>query len=142
MTDQNTKINPVEKIIHGLFNIQNSEIIQKSNALMDRLDETYHIEKITLESLLQELSPKIDQEIIKTAKQGNLTPVAGDLKISVKDDKHLSIFWEFYYTDSNNKYHKTQSEKVIDNSFLTDDSITRIKTQPLAFPINPPSIKG
>lgn len=71
-----------------------------------------------------------------------LTPVAGDLKISVKDDKHLSIFWEFYYTDSNNKYHKTQSEKVIDNSFLTDDSITRIKTQPLAFPIDPPSIKG
>lgn len=134
----------VEKGIEKLMDFEKSEVLRTANhimehgnAIMDELDEKYHIDPITVEQYLTQISPKIDEEIIKH-QSSHLQPLGGEIKLS-KDmqSKHVLVAWDFYFADSQKKMHKIGSQKVMDKEFFTQESYVRI-LQGLVFDIHSP----
>lgn len=136
----------LKKIISNLHDFENSEflrsakyVIDTGHQIMDKIDEFHHIEPITIEQLIDKLSPSIDKEIIKHH-QKNLKPIGGELKLSIQENHSILAVWEFYFTNEYNSYHKIGGNKTIEPSWLIDDDYQKIKSKPLTFEITQPQL--
>lgn len=139
----------IEKAIDHLTNFEKSEFIQKTNHMMekghqvmDKIDAEYQIAPMTIEQLLNNFSPVIDEKIIQHVKSTQETPVGGEIKFSLKSDNEILAIWDFYFTDKNNKYKKISSEKIIAKSSVTDDAYQHIKGNSPTFNIDPPKMSS
>lgn len=135
------------KAIDKLMNFENSEVLKsttemmnKGHEVMDKLDAKYQVKPLTLDELLNNFSPIIDEKVIRHAKSTHETPVGGEIKFTAKSDNEILAVWEFYFTDSQNKYKKISSEKVIEKSSVTDETYQHIKANSPTFSIDPPKI--
>lgn len=135
----------IEKGIEKLMDFDKSEVLktanhimENGNAIMDKLDAKYHIDPISVEKYLTQISPKIDEEIIKYQQSSHFQPLGGEIKLS-KDNQSddVAVVWDFYFTDSHKKIHKIGSQKVIDKGFFVQESYERI-IKGLIFDIYPP----
>lgn len=143
----NKPANFVEKTIDKLMNFENSEILQKTNQMMaqghkvmDNIDAQYRIEPMSIEKLLQNFSPIIDEKVIQYAKTKNLKPIGGEIKFSISptNENEIITCWDFYFIDTNQQYKKISSEKTITKSSLTEEAYKNIKNNQLTFEIEPP----
>lgn len=135
----------IEKGMEKLMDFEKSEVLRTANhimehgnAVMDELDKKYHIDPITVEQYLTQISPSIDGEILKYWQSSNSQPLGGEIKLN-KDSKSddVSVMWDFYFTDASKKMHKIGSQKVMDKGFFTQESYERA-IKGLVFDINPP----
>lgn len=135
----------IEKGVEKLMDFEKSEVlrtvnhaIETGNVIMDNLDQKYHVDPITVEQYLTQISPKIDEEIIKHYQSSQFQPLGGEMKLG-KDtqSKHVLVVWDFYFVDVDKKMHKIGSQKVMDKEFFTQESYARI-LQGLVFDIHPP----
>lgn len=132
-------------VVEKLLNLENSELlkiansaIEYGNACMDKLDEKYQIDQLTVEQYLSQISPNIDEQIIKYWQSTNQQPLGGEIKLSKNNtDDNVLIVWDFYFSDNNKKIHKIGSQKVMDKSFFTSESYENILKNPV-FDITPP----
>lgn len=92
------------------------------------------------EQLLSELSPSIDDIIINHVKNQHYKYVGGEIQLSVTENRELSILWDLYFLDNNEKYHKVSSKKIIDKSIITEPSFEQIKKDKPKFVIEPPKL--
>lgn len=135
----------IEKGIEKLMDFDKSEVLktanhlmEQGNAVMDKLDEKYHINPITVEQYLTQISPSIDGEIVKYHQSSHFQPLGGEIKLNkdVQSD-NVAVVWDFYFADSQKKMHKIGSHKVMDKGFFTQESYERI-IKGLVFDIEPP----
>jgi hypothetical protein len=94
----------------------------------------------TIEQLLNEISPSIDNIILDYSKNRKLKPFGGEIKLSVheRNSNKIVIHWDLYFLDENQKYQKVSSEKTISKSMLDDQSYQKIKKNSPVFVIDPP----
>lgn len=94
----------------------------------------------TLEQLLDEISPSIDNIIIDYSKNKQLKPLGGEIKLSIHNhnSNEVVIHWDLYFLDENQQYQRMSSEKVINKSMLDAESYQKIKESSPKFAIDPP----
>lgn len=135
----------IEKGIEKLMDFDKSEVlktvnhaIESGNAIMDKLDEKYHIDPITVEQYLMQISPRIDEEIVKYWHSSHFQPLGGEIKLNKEmSGENVLVVWDFYFADANKKMHKIGSQKVMDKEFFVQESYERI-IKGLVFDINTP----
>lgn len=135
----------IEKGIEKLMDFDKSEVLktanhimENGNAIMDRLDAKYHIDPISVEQYLTQISPKIDEEIVKYWQTSHFQPLGGEIKLN-KDTQSddVAVVWDFYFVDSQKKMHKIGSQKTMDKGFFVQESYERI-IKGLVFDIDTP----
>lgn len=94
---------------------------------------------VTLNEFLGDLSPAIDNEVIKIAKSENLQANGGEIEVFAIDDKRFGLRWECYFTDEKGTHIKKSSEQAVPNRILTAASLETIQQSTLTFPIDPPN---
>lgn len=151
MSQSNKKSNPADligSVVDGLFNFKNSQVlkfanhaIEESNKVMDKLDEKYHVDPMTIEDFLQKISPSIDEKILATAKEENVTPVGGEIRLSINPNtQDVLIVWEFYFINQIQQYKKINSKKVINKDFFITEAYVEIKNNSPVYNIEAPKI--
>lgn len=135
----------IEKGIEKLMDFEKSEVLRAANhimehgnAVMDELDKKYHIDPITVEQYLTQISSSIDGEIIKYQQSKHFQPLGGEIKLN-KDTQsdNVLVAWDFYFADNHKKMHKIGSHQVLNKEYFVKDSYERI-IKGLAFDIHPP----
>lgn len=100
-------------------------------------------EPIKLSTLLENISPDIDNKILDVSKNQNLNPIGGEVLIYMKDDDNVMVEWSFYFNSKENttqELTKISSQKFIANEYIVNDDILSIKENKiLKFAIEPPS---
>lgn len=114
------------------------EGVDKIESGLDHLDAMHRIEPISIEALAESLSPAIDQQIVEISRNESLKPLGGELKaIYINDSVELHL--KSYFNDRNNKVILKESKKIVDKTYLDQDSINKIKASELVYPITPPT---
>lgn len=94
----------------------------------------------TIEQLLNEISPKVDDVMIDYTKNHPYKPLGGEIKLTIHSSNAVLIHWDLYFLDDREKHQKVSSKKIIDKSLLTSDAYEKIKTDSPTFIIHPPKI--
>ena len=140
-------LNPLKKVLDTLLDLEQSEILKKSDELLkkgnefiDEVDKHYSIESIDIENFIEKISDNLDDLIEQTANEKKLKPIAGEINISSlgESSTDFMVYWEFYFTDVDGKIIKNQSKKVYEKSILNVESIKRLEQNPMRFEIDPP----
>lgn len=121
----------------GLKAYQLASIPLSANVMLNLLSKH---DPVDLKSFLADLSPAIDNEVIKIANSENLQANGGEIKVHAIDDKCFGVMWECYFTDAEGTHIKKSSKQTVPNRILTSASLDRIKNSSLTFPIDPPNI--
>lgn len=94
-----------------------------------------------IDDFLNKSSTVIDKEILRISEKEGLIPIGGELKLrSIEDSQDISIFWDFYFQDKENKMIRKSSERLIRNNLFTEEALEFIKAKKLVYPISAPSI--
>lgn len=95
---------------------------------------------ISLNEHLDHLSLAIDEEVIIYVKENNVKPLGGQIFINNdKEMQKITVRWDFYFIDNNNKNIKISSRDTVEYDFFDEESRKRIG-ESLIFNINPPAI--
>ncbi len=110
--------------------------------MLDQFAKQFEVESFTLEELLQKLEPSIDQDMIKTAQDQNLTALGGELFLMKEDSRmgHFKIDIKLYFIDQQKNY--ILREKTISPQLLILTKEARedlIKNSPIKYPITAPN---
>lgn len=134
-----------KKIFNHLIDFENSETLKtiknmadKGNQLMDKIDDSFHVEPLSIKQLLNYLSPVIDEKIIEQMKDTTLKPIGGELKLIAQLNNDILVIWDFYFINTQNKYIKIGNEKIIKQSRLTHEACEQIKSNVMVFDIKTP----
>lgn len=129
------------EVLNGAIQVA-SMVADKGNEFLDKLEPELESKLkskfLSVEELLDNYSPIIDEKIIEYAKSTQETPIGGEFGLQVNSDEDVLLTWEFYFTDSQNKYKKIGSEKAIQKSLLADEVYAQIKANSPKFTIDPP----
>ncbi|OPH34889.1 hypothetical protein [Moraxella lacunata] len=102
-------------------------------------------EPVSIEYILDNISPDIDKEIIDTVSKKELNPIGGEIIIYIDNHtKDVIIEWDFYFKDRQGKSDqmtKISSKKMVRQEYITRDDYFSLKNKPLNFPITSPDIK-
>lgn len=125
------------------FNINKDQILKKVEVFdkfLDNINKDFHTDKLSIDSLLEQLSPEIDSEMKSTAKNKNFNSLGGELLVSSSEDDSIQLNLKMYFSTIDNKIILKESTKYIRNDFLDDSAIEKIKTSvvPMKFEIAPP----
>ena len=125
-------------------------MIKKVMAVMTTLDAIQEIffkekEPVSIECILDNISPDIDKKIIDTVSKKELNPIGGEINIYIDDHtKDVIIEWDFYFEDRQGKSDqmtKISSKKMVRQEYITGDDYFSLKNEPLKFSIISPNIK-
>src|SRR5699024_10578312 len=114
------------------------EGVDKIESGLDHLDAMHRIEPISIEALAESLSPAIDQQIVEISRNESVKPLGGDLKANYINNS-IQLHLKRYFNDRNNKVILKESKKIVDKTYLDQDSINNIKASELVYPITPPT---
>lgn len=116
-----------------------SNALEKIHGILSFIDDRLnHKIPMTIEQLLEKISPIIDEEIINHAKDKNLTPIGGEIKLNMQTDNNILASWEFYFSDNHKNISKIGSKNTISQNSLTTDAILQVQSHDLIFNINLP----
>ncbi|OBX51975.1 hypothetical protein [Moraxella nonliquefaciens] len=122
-------------------------MIKKVMAVMTTLGAIQEMEKepVSIEYILDNISPDIDKKIIDTVSKKELNPISGEIIIYIDDHtKDVIIEWDFYFEDRQGKSDqmtKISSKKMVRQEYITRDDYFSLKNEPLKFQIISPNIK-
>lgn len=94
-----------------------------------------------IEDFLNKSSTVIDKEILRISEKEGLIPIGGELKLRfIEDSQNISIFWDFYFQDKENKMIRKSSERLMRNSLFTEETVEFVKARNPIYPISAPKI--
>lgn len=132
-----------EKMFKNLFDFGKSEAIQATRHVINKGHEVFEqlqFERITIDELVRQISPTIDETILsEMAKNNSLIPIGGEFKLLLdKKTSNVSIIWEFYFIDAHQKYIKIGSQDILDKELFEQGDYNKIKMTSPVFKIDPP----
>lgn len=92
----------------------------------------------TIEQLLNEISPQVDELMVGHAKKHSCKALGGELKTTTHDNGSIFIQWDLYFVDTHQKYQKIHGNKSIARSSIIQKDYEMIKNNSPVFTINPP----
>lgn len=93
---------------------------------------------LSLETLIKEISPILDKEIIKISQKENLIPIGGQVKLETQIDD-ISISWNFYFQDKQNNLVEKSSQRIINGNAIDRHSFNYITQNSPAYAIDTPN---
>lgn len=92
---------------------------------------------ISLERLINEISPILDKEILKITQTENLTPIGGEIKFEAKNND-IYISWNFYFQDKQGNLVKKSSQRIINGNAIDKNSFDYIEQNSPTYTIDTP----
>lgn len=94
-------------------------------------------QSLSLETLINEISPILDKEILKIAQKEHLIPIGGQVKFETKIND-ISIIWNFYFQDKQNNLVEKSSQRIINGNAIDKNSFDYIKKNSPTYNIDAP----
>lgn len=135
-TSENVKKDP----LNTFFDL----IEQGLESLADKLDqveEKYKISTYTFDQLAAQLEPSIDQDMLTTAKEREITALGGELLFtpSKQGRNNFNIDIKLYFIDDKKRYTLIERSSIRPLKLLTTEAQTDLqKNAPIKYPINAP----
>lgn len=109
--------------------------------MFEQFAKQFETESLTLDELIQKLSPSVDQDMIKTAKAQNLTALGGELYLIKEDARmgHFKVDIKLYFIDQQKNY--ILREKTISPQLLVltkEAKADLLQNSPIKYPIAAP----
>lgn len=109
--------------------------------MFEQFAKQFETESLTLDELIQKLSPSVDQDMIKTAKAQNLTALGGELYLIKEDARmgHFKVDIKLYFIDQQKNY--ILREKTISPQLLVltkEAKADLLQNAPIKYPIAAP----
>lgn len=109
--------------------------------MFEQFARQFETESLTLDELIQKLSPSVDQDMIKTAKAQNLTALGGELYLIKEDARmgHFKVDIKLYFIDQQKNY--ILREKTISPQLLVltkEAKADLLQNSPIKYPISAP----
>lgn len=137
---KNTAENIKKDPLNAFFDL----IEQGFESLADKLDqveEKYKISTYTFDQLATQLEPSIDQDMLTTAKERDITALGGELLFtpSKQGRNNFNIDIKLYFIDDKERYTLIERSSTRPLQLLTTEAQMDLqKNAPIKYPINAP----
>lgn len=136
----------IEKILNPIIDhLKRSPVLQTAVAsadnLMDQINNAFKHEPISLDMLVEKLSPSTDNLIIATESEEGIKFIGGELTayLPPADLNRFALNLKLYYKNSSDEFVLKEREKMLDRGILTTDSLAELKEKEQSFEVNEPA---
>lgn len=116
------------------------EVLKKAEYWIDKLEHQFDIQPQSLEELMLAISPSVDDHVKKTSVAESLTPLGGEIVVSLNQNRDIYMVMKNYYENASKQIILKETTKTLPKEALDQPSYSRLEVGHIVFPIDPPAV--